>query len=114
MQFLFLIGLFALISCSTNPQTIVYNEDQCHACKMIISNSHFGTEMVTTKGKIYKFDAVECLVPELLEKGESNYAHILVTDYLTPHKLIDAKSSKYLISKKLPSPMGGFLSTYAT
>jgi copper chaperone NosL len=80
---------------------------------MIISNSHFGTEMVTTKGKIYKFDAVECLIPELLIKGEDNYAHILVTDFLTPHKLIDAKTSSYLISKKLPSPMGGFLSAYA-
>lgn len=112
-NYLFLIlGLLYLTSCTISPKTISYGEDQCHACKMIISDKQFGAELVTTKGKVYKFDAIECLVPKLIVDGEEKYSYILVTDYSIPGKFIDAKSSSFLISKNLPSPMGGNLSAF--
>jgi len=78
----------------------------------MISDTRFGAELVTRKGKIYKFDAIECLIPELVKKGEEMYEFVLVTDFHQPKELIDARSAWYLISKNLPSPMGGFLSAY--
>ncbi len=101
-----------MTSCSINPVPIAYGTDQCHACKMIISDKRFGAELVTQKGRIYKFDAVECLVPEVKLNGEEEYAFIMVTDFHRPGKLMNAQSSQYLISPNRPSPMGGFLSAY--
>ncbi|NND06861.1 MAG: hypothetical protein HKN87_10820 [Saprospiraceae bacterium] len=114
VKILLLAGLtiFFLVRCSTEPQPIVYGEDQCHSCKMIIADPRFGSELVTSKGKIYKFDAIECLVPTLLEWEETAFAHLLVSDYKQPGTLIDASKAQYLISELVPSPMGRYLSAY--
>ncbi len=103
---------FLFASCGVKPKPINYNEDQCHACKMIISDSRFGAELVTKKGKIYKYDAIECMVPVIRSNSEDDYAYIMVTDFHKPGKLIDATSATYLQSENLPSPMGGCLSAY--
>lgn len=81
---------------------------------MIISDPRFGAELVTSKGKIFKFDSVECLLNEVGEKGEEHYAHILVTDFTQPEKFIEATSAAYLISDRISSPMGANLSAYRT
>ena len=104
--------LMILSSCGIAPVPIEYNVDQCHACKMIIADSRFGSELITTKGKVYKYDAIECLVPDLVKNGEDHYKFALVTDFTQPPTLTDARSATYLISENLPSPMGGFLSAY--
>lgn len=106
--------LFTLIlaSCSVEPVPIEYNNDECAYCKMKISDARFGAEIVTSKGKVYKYDSAECLVRTYIEDEEKDFAFIMVTDYNTPEKLIDAKSANFIISKNQPSPMGGFLSAY--
>jgi copper chaperone NosL len=81
---------------------------------MIISDQRFGSELVTTKGKIYKFDAIECMVPELLNKGADQFAYTVVTDYANPGKLMDAHNLNFLISQDLLSPMGRNLSAHST
>ncbi len=106
--------IILLYSCSAEPQPITYGEDECARCKMIISDAQFGAELVTKKGKVYKYDAIECLIPALLENGEDHYAHVLVTDYHKPKEFIPAREASFLISKDLPSPMGAFLSAYET
>ena len=107
-------SLIILISCSTEPQTIAYNEDQCAECKMMISDQRYGAELVTKKGKVYKYDAAECMISALRKNEYTDYAHILVTDFTNPAQLIDAKSSTFLVSKLRPSPMGANLSAYST
>ena len=104
--------LFIFVACDISPVAIDYNEDQCHACKMKISDSRFGSELITKKGKVYMFDAIECMVPELKRRGEDQFEFILVTDFTQPKKLIDARMANYLISPNQPSPMGAFLSAY--
>ena len=107
-----LLTLFIVLSCSPEPFPIEYGEDQCAACKMIISDSRFGCELVTTKGKVYKYDAIECLVPEVIKNGTDHYSFILVSDYKNPGKLIDVKEAAFKIDPGVPSPMGGNLSAY--
>lgn len=106
------LSLLLCVACSLDPQPITYGEDQCHACKMMIADARFGSELVTTKGKVYKYDAIECLVPVYLEKGENTFVHVLVSDYRNPGNLLDAKQANYLISEMVPSPMGRYLSAY--
>ncbi|MCB0668958.1 MAG: hypothetical protein KDC80_24205 [Saprospiraceae bacterium] len=105
------LAAFAL-SCRISPGEINYGKDQCSACKMIISDSRFGAELVTKKGKIYKFDAIECMVPEVLEKGKDGYAFILVTPFDRPGELVNASEVEFLLSPDVPSPMGRFLSAH--
>lgn len=82
---------------------------------MTIVDNKFGAEIVTSKGKVYKFDAVECMV-RYVKTGKINDADIkeyLVIDASKPTQLTDAKKAVYLISENFPSPMGANLSAYA-
>jgi copper chaperone NosL len=109
---IYLFAGFLLVSCNISPKEINYNGDQCDACKMMISDKRFGAELVTQKGKITKYDAIECLVEVVSKKGEQEYKHIMVTHFDNPSILQDAKTSIFLIEPTRPSPMGANLSAY--
>ena len=114
IRLILIIYLLTLMACTIEPQPIAYGEEQCHACKMIISDQRFGAELVTTKGKVFKYDAIECMVPDLIAQGKDAYSYILVTAFDQSGKLILAEKAWYLTSKQRPSPMGGNLSAYAS
>lgn len=78
----------------------------------IVEKSHVA-QLVTKKGKNYKFDSSECMIQFLNENiKEEEMLHILSADYIHPGHLIDVKEATFLISKKIPSPMGEFLSAF--
>ena len=107
--------LVVLYGCSPEPEPIRFGSDLCVYCKMMISDTRYGGEMVTIKGKVYKYDSIECLAASYL-KGEINQAEIhslWTVDFAQPEKLIDAKQALYLQSKDLHSPMGLNLSAFA-
>ena len=108
---LFLV-LQVLISCSIEPSDIDYGKDACHYCKMTIVETTHAAQIVTKKGKPYKYDAIECLLNDFENREEKDIALFLVTDYETPKKLIDAKTATYLISKNIKSPMGANLTAF--
>jgi len=81
---------------------------------MTIVDQQHGTEVVTSKGKVFKFDAVECMANFIEQEGETNYAFLLVNDFDAPKDLVDAKGSFYLISKNIPSPMGANLTAFSS
>jgi len=107
---LFVMNL--LFSCSIEPSKIEYGEDACHYCKMTIVDMTHAAQIVTKKGKPYKYDAIECLLNDFENREEKDIALFLVTDYVTPKKLIDAKTATYLISENIQSPMGANLTTF--
>lgn len=80
---------------------------------MTIVDRQHGAELVTTKGRVYKFDAIECMVHYLQQEGEEQFALFLVNDYLAAGELVDARTATFLISPAIPSPMGAFLSAFA-
>jgi copper chaperone NosL len=79
---------------------------------MTIIDKPFAAELVNTKGKAYKFDAIECMAAYLAGKEETEFVFQLVKDFNLPEDWIDAKSAYFLISNQLPSPMGAYLSAY--
>ncbi|MCX7929233.1 MAG: nitrous oxide reductase accessory protein NosL [Chlorobi bacterium] len=103
------------ISCSPAPEPIRYGLDECTLCKMIISDQRFGSEIVLTTGKVYKFDSIECMANYLRSKqfDTERIVFVLVTDYTMPGTLIDARKASFLRSEQLPSPMGADLSAYS-
>ncbi len=101
-----------LSSCSIAPEAIVYGSDGCHFCKMTIVDKIHGAEIVTDKGKVYKFDAIECMVNFDKEIDAGEKAMYLVNHYESPEELINAQEAIFLISKRIPSPMGAFLTAF--
>ncbi|MCB9032317.1 MAG: nitrous oxide reductase accessory protein NosL [Chitinophagales bacterium] len=112
-NFLFITTITALLTaCTVKPQAIDYGNDQCSYCSMnIVDNTH-ASQIVTDKGKQYKYDAIECLVNDMLNFDEANLAYILVADYNNAGKMLNAKEATYLITKSIKSPMGAFLSGF--
>lgn len=86
----------------------------CIYCKMSIIDPQHSAELVTLKGKAFTFDAIECMVDYININTETNYAFLMVADYLNPGQLIDAQNASFLISEAVPSPMGAFLSAFGS
>ncbi len=111
---LFFNYLLFLISCSTDPEPLVYGTDVCHVCKMTLMDNKFGAELVTKKGKVYKFDDMNCFLNfyNLGSENTEGFQHILVIDYARPGKLIDATNVFYLKSSAIHSPMNGQVAAF--
>ena len=109
-----LVVLGLLWSCNISPKPIEYGQDACHFCKMTIVDKIHAAEVVTAKGKVYKFDATECMINFLNEFDTSTIALYLSNNFTNPEELIDATQATFLISENVPSPMGAFLTAFKT
>ena len=108
-----LVLCLLLMACSPKPRPIDFGLDQCHFCKMSIVDARFAAEWVTKKGRVYKYDAIECLARQI-SKAQQLSSYELVCNYLTPGEWIEVDAATFLISENIPSPMGGYLSAFAS
>lgn len=108
-----IISILLVSSCKVEPEEINYGKDVCHFCKMTIVDNQHASELVTAKGKIYKYDAIECLINDLKTRDSTEVGMLLVNDYSNPGDLISAETATFLISEGVPSPMGAFLSGFS-
>ena len=104
-----LVTVFLLTGCNPKPEKIVFGKDNCAECKMTIMDPKFGGEIVTKKGKVYKFDDAHCIAAFLERRGvELNNIHkTLFTDYNNSNEFVEVKSVGFVVSSQLKSPMGG-------
>ncbi|MGY4384832.1 copper chaperone NosL [Pedobacter sp. UYP24] len=111
----FTILMVSLTSCSTGPQKIEIGKDACSFCKMSIVDSHFGAEILTKKGKVYKFDDVHCLLGFIKANTIDNKLtkEIYFVNFDDPHNLIEASKVILLKSNNLHSPMGGNIAGFS-
>lgn len=109
-----LIFTVLLNSCSVEPTPINYGKDACNFCKMTIVDRQHGAEIVTKKGKVFKYDAIECMMQDLNNMEEDKIAFFMVNTYDQPTKLFDATQVTYMKSEAIPSPMGAFLTAFTT
>lgn len=110
-----LVMVLSLSSCSTGPEPIRFGRDNCHFCKMTISDVRFTAELINTKGKVYKFDDAHCLL-SFLHSGEiaqKEVANIFLSDFSGTHNWIKAGDAYLLKSEAFKSPMNGNLAAFA-
>jgi copper chaperone NosL len=103
-----IITLF-VTSCNTKPQPFAYGKDVCDDCKMTIMDPKFGGEIITKKGKIYKFDDSHCMI-HFIKNGsvkKSEIAQTVFIDYSNDKNFIDVQSGFFVVSPQLKSPMNG-------
>ncbi len=101
--------LFFISSCTTKPQPFNYGRDVCDNCKMTLIDPKFGGEIITKKGKSYKFDDVVCMV-HFLKSGaikENEISQKVVINFQKQNAFIEAGEATYLLSPQLKTPMGG-------
>ncbi|MDH5597826.1 MAG: nitrous oxide reductase accessory protein NosL, partial [Cyclobacteriaceae bacterium] len=77
-----------------------------------IVDARHAAQLVTDKGKQFKYDAIECMVLDMKGKGDVSVGLLAVGDYSNPGELIDAYKATFLISEGIPSPMGANLSAF--
>jgi copper chaperone NosL len=112
--YIYLMSLLVFVACQSGPEPIAYGTDNCHHCKMTISDNRYGSEMVTDKGKVYKFDSIECMA-QYLDENKSGVAAnmLLVTDFKNPGQLLEVNKAFFLQSDQMPSPMGMYLTAFS-
>ncbi len=115
MLFLFVCSLMIASCRETGPQPIQFGKDGCHFCKMTIMDPKFGAELITSKGKVFKFDDVNCLVQHMDEIKESDRSNsgLYVIDFHNQTKLIDATSARYIKSVDVKSPMASGIAAFS-
>jgi len=105
---LVLFAVITIVSCGSKPEPINYGHDECEFCRMLITDNKYGAELVTGKGKIYKFDSIECMVEFSLVKntlGDTNNK-LLISNFDNPGNFIDARIAFYIKNDEFRSPMG--------
>ena len=111
---LLIILLLILSGCKAGPEPINYGHDECEFCRMLITDNRYGSEIVTDKGKVFKFDEVGCMIEYAIVKnfiGDANQK-FLVTDFANPETLIDATDAFFVQNDNFRSPMGSNVMAY--
>lgn len=98
-----------LNSCSAKPEAIIAGTDNCYFCKMTITDSRYGAEMLTKKGKVYKFDDLHCLLAfkkaGMIDEGLVK--DIYLVDFTGDHGLIKSTEGFLLRGDGIHGPMNG-------
>ena len=104
-----IISILCISGCNHKPEKIVFGKDNCAECKMTIVDPRFGGEIVTHKGKIFKFDDVHCVATFMERRGVEmrELDHTLFVNYNNSDELINVKTAEFVVSSLLKSPMGG-------
>ena len=106
--------LFFFTSCNPQPQPFKMGEDACSYCKMTISDNRFGAEIISKKGKVFKFDDTHCALAFQKENliPATDVKEIYLVNFEEPHNFIPAQKAFILYSKDLKTPMGGHAAAY--
>lgn len=98
-----------LNSCNAGPEAIIAGADNCYFCKMTITDTKYGAEIVTKKGKVYKFDDVHCLLAftkaKMIDEGLVKDTYF--ADFTGTHSLIRTTESFLLRGDAIHGPMNG-------
>jgi copper chaperone NosL len=105
-----------LVSCNAQPETLKYGQDYCHLCKMTLMDKKFGAEIVTKKGKVYKFDDLNCMI-NFHNSGyedEANMKYRLVVDFARPETLIEVEHTFFVKTDQIRTPMASQVAAFSS
>lgn len=99
--------LFSLASCSAQPEPLKLGEDVCHLCKMGIADAKFGSEVITKKGKVFKFDDIGCMIKFMKAGGveQKDIKQTVVINYDKQNDFIATDKAVFVIGGSIKSPM---------
>ncbi len=104
-----LLLLPLLNSCNAAPEAITAGTDNCYFCKMTITEPKYASEIVTSKGKVFKFDDIHCML-SFTKANMIDAAQVkdfYVSDFAGNHALVKATESLLLQGTEIHGPMNG-------
>lgn len=107
-------SLMLLPGCEHKPQAIYFGKDACAECNMTIVDKRFGAEFVTGKGKIFKFDDVNCMV-EFIERAphaSDTAARRFVVTFNQGGELAEVENLVFVKHKSLRTPMRSHIAAF--
>jgi len=110
------ISFVLLAGCSPGPEALKIGKDNCSFCKMTISDNRYGAELITRKGKIYKFDDSHCLMSFIQSKTveKKDLDKVYLADFMSDHTLIKAEDALLLQSDFFNGPMNGHIAAFSS
>ena len=75
----------------------------------------YACELVTKKGKAFKFDDISCLVKYIksTRTTEADYSFMVVNDFKRSNQFIDVQEATFVGGEGFTSPMRGDLAAFA-
>lgn len=106
----FLLLLSALAACGgksdeIQPPEIVYGQDVCEECGMIIGDAKFAAATIDTKGRAHKFDDIGGMVLYHMDHPEFQVRAYFAHDYET-QAWLRAETAFFVESDAIHGPMG--------
>ena len=105
--------VWALAGCdgapATGPAPIVYGEDACAACRMIVSEAPHAAQARLPGGIVESYDDIGCLVTRVAEGAAP--VETWVVDRPTG-AWIDARTARFVQTEKVRTPMASGLVAY--
>ena len=99
---------FSFFSCAkTEVVPIKLNVDTCDFCKMTIADGKYAAEVISEKGRVFKFDDIMCMIQYEKENANTKIAAYYVSDYVQDNVLIPAKTAFFISEGTIQSPMRG-------
>ena len=103
-------AIMLLISgCATGPTPIHYGSDACEHCRMVIAEPRFAMELITSKGKVLKFDAVECAAAYAAHDDAPDELAAWIHLPEDMETWVSAENARFEQSAEIHSPMGAGL-----
>ena len=111
-----LICSVCLSACKPEFEEISYGQDACTQCKMTILDKRYAVEVVTKKGRAYKFDDLACMRKYIQEEHIDNSGLLVyVADYKHPDgKFIDGRHAFFLHGEMFKTPMNGDYAAFSS
>lgn len=102
------LPFLAIMACQeSGPKDFLLEKDQCDNCKMTITDLPYATELITEKGRVYKFDDISCMTMyENSEADKVKNAKKYVINAPTG-KFLELPKATLITGGSIKSPMGG-------
>lgn len=105
---IFVTSVLWLSGCiNQEPADVHLHSDECSYCKMVISDTQFAAQLVSEKGKSYKFDSIECMAAYTNQNpGIAENARLYLSDFTQEDTWLPLEDASVYHSKDVRSPMG--------
>lgn len=109
------ILLIGFSSCGNKkPEDINLNTDKCSNCGMTITDLKFAAELITSKGRIYKFDDILCMMKYTKDNKEKTVSSVFyISEFIGDNHFIPAETAVFVKGENIKSPMGGHSAAFS-
>ncbi len=109
------VPFFLMVSscAEVQPEKAKLNADNCDNCNMTISDAKFVSELITEKGRIYKFDDLSCMKTYCSENQGNDKARLYVADFDQPEHFLPVNEAVFVSGESIGSPMGGNVAAFS-